>query len=82
VIVAPHGAGSTNVLFGRPGARYVELAQLSYPNSGPLSLCKTSEMLAWIDLFEDDGMGQSTDGWTVSTEVVRDTIADAESLLS
>ncbi|MEY9777412.1 DUF563 domain-containing protein [Arthrobacter sp. MW3 TE3886] len=82
VIVAPHGAGSTNVLFGRAGALYIELAQLSYPNAGPLSLCKTSGMLAWIDLFEDDGKGQATDGWTASTDIVRATISDAESMLS
>lgn len=82
VIVAPHGAGSTNVLFGRPGALYIELAQLSYPNAGPLSLCKTSGMLAWIDLFEDDGRGQSTDGWTAPTDIVRATIASAESTVA
>lgn len=79
VIVAPHGAGSTNVLFGHPGAIYVELAQLSYPNAGPLSLCKTSGMHAWLDLFDDDGKGQSTDGWTAQAETVRATIARAES---
>lgn len=79
VIVAPHGAGSTNVLFGRPGARYVELAQLSYANAGPLSMCKTSQMLTWVDLFEDDGKGQSTEGWTAAIDVVLETIADAES---
>jgi capsular polysaccharide biosynthesis protein len=79
IIVAPHGAGSTNVLFGRPGAAYVELAQLSYPNGGPLSLCKTSEMLTWLDLFEDDGKGQSTEGWTAPTDVVLATVINAES---
>ncbi|WP_346960002.1 glycosyltransferase family 61 protein [uncultured Arthrobacter sp.] len=77
VVIAPHGAGSTNVLFGRKGALYIELGQLSYPNAGPLSLCKSSEMLAWIDLFEDDGKGQSTGGWKASIELVRDTVAIA-----
>ena len=77
VVIAPHGAGSTNVLFGRKGALYIELGQLSYPNAQPLSLCKSSEMLAWIDLFEDDGKGQSTGGAEVRIEVVRDTVAVA-----
>lgn len=82
IIVAPHGAGSTNVMFGQRGGRYIELSQLSYPNAGPLSLCKTSGMLAWVDLFEDDGKGQGTEGWTAPIDIVMSTIASAEAAVS
>lgn len=70
VVVAPHGAGSTNMLFMRPGAAFVELQQASHVNAGPLSLGKASKIVPFADVFDDDGRGQATAGWAADVERV------------
>lgn len=68
IVVAPHGAGSTNLLFMQPGSSFVELQQASHVNAGPLSLGKTSALVPYAEVFSDDGRGQATEGWTVDVE--------------
>ncbi|MEV7529354.1 glycosyltransferase family 61 protein [Agrococcus sediminis] len=69
-VVAPHGAGSTNVLYMRSGAAFVELQQASHVNAGPLSLGKVSNIVPFADVFDDDGGGQATAGWTADVDRV------------
>lgn len=68
VVVAPHGAGSTNTLFMRHGAYFLELQQASHVNAGPLSLGKMSSPAAYIACFPDDGRGQDTQSWEVDVD--------------
>lgn len=63
-VVAPHGAGSTNVLFVQPGTRFLEAQQLSHVNAGPLSLTKVSSARPEVLVFPDDGGGQASRGWS------------------
>lgn len=75
IVVAPHGAGSANMLFCRPGARVLEIGKGSRANAGPASLCKTSGAQLWIDFFPDDGTIDSPGGWHVDIDVILDTLS-------
>lgn len=75
VVVAPHGAGSTNYLFCRPETRVLELGQASYINAAPGSLCRTAGSTLRLDLFRDDGRGQQTEGWQVDVDICLKTIS-------
>ena len=68
VVVAPHGAGSTNMFFMRAGSSFVEFQQASHVNAGPLSLGKSSAILPYAEVFADDGRGQATEGWAVDMQ--------------
>jgi hypothetical protein len=48
VVVAPHGAGLTNVLFCPPGTDVVELADLSFPNPNFYALASAMGHRYWI----------------------------------
>lgn len=65
IVVAPHGAGSTNMLYMRPGSAFVEFQQASHVNAGPLSLGKCAGLIPYADVLPDDGLGQATEGWSV-----------------
>lgn len=65
IVVAPHGAGSTNLLHMRTGSSFVEFQQASHINAGPLSLGKVSRITPYIEAFADDGLGQATTGWQI-----------------
>jgi capsular polysaccharide biosynthesis protein len=68
IVVAPHGAGSTNMFFMQPDSSFVEFQQASHVNAGPLSLGKTSGLTPYAEVFNDDGLGQATEGWTVDVQ--------------
>lgn len=74
VVVAGHGAGSANTLFMAHGMRYVEMLQASHLNVGPLSLGKISKLRSYVDVYEDDGLGQRTSGWYASGQVLGSTL--------
>ncbi|MFQ1820877.1 glycosyltransferase family 61 protein [Aeromonas veronii] len=73
-IVCPHGAGTTNALFCDKQSKILELHQKSYPNAGPASLLKTNGATYHIDIFEDDGLGQLTNGWYVDVDLCLDSV--------
>ncbi|HIC8840673.1 TPA: glycosyltransferase family 61 protein [Aeromonas veronii] len=73
-IVCPHGAGTTNVLFCNNEASVLELHQKSYPNAGPASLLKTNGARYYADIYDDDGLGQKTKGWSADTRLCLDTV--------
>lgn len=56
VLVAPHGAGLTNMLFCPPGAHIVEIADLSFPNPNFYALASALNHQYW--LVAGDGIGQ------------------------
>lgn len=75
LVVAPHGAGSANYLFMRPGSRVLELQQQALVNAGPLSLCKTAGTQAWVEIFADSVPGEADAGWRADIPVVREAVA-------
>ena len=48
IVVAPHGAAITNILFCRPGTHVVEIADLSFPNPNFYALASAMGHRYWI----------------------------------
>lgn len=48
VLIAPHGAGLTNMIFCRPGAQIVEIADLSFPNPNFYALACAMGLGYWL----------------------------------
>lgn len=78
VVVGPHGANLTNLLFCNEAANALELAQNSHLNTGPGSLMKITGAALWLDIFEDDGLGPMTPGWDVDLDILRRTLTRIE----
>jgi hypothetical protein len=55
VIFAPHGAGLTNMLFCRPGAHVIEIADLGFPNPNFYALASALSHHYW--LVPGEGLG-------------------------
>jgi len=55
VVVAPHGAAITNVLFCQPGTHVVEIADLSFPNPNFYALASAMGHHYWI--LDAEGVG-------------------------
>jgi capsular polysaccharide biosynthesis protein len=77
-IVAPHGAGVTNILFSKPGTILLELLQSTYLNSYMMRLAQISGAQYYSELFfpaegESSGSGINRT-WIVDTQRVTDTI--------
>jgi hypothetical protein len=48
VLLAPHGAGLTNMIFCRPGTQVVEIADLSFPNPNFYALASALGLGYWL----------------------------------
>lgn len=48
IVVAPHGAAITNVIFCSPGTHVIEIADLSFPNPNFYALCSAMDHHYWI----------------------------------
>ncbi|MGJ3263627.1 MAG: glycosyltransferase family 61 protein [Salinarimonas sp.] len=48
VLLAPHGAGLTNMIFCRPGTQIVEIADLSFPNPNFYALASAMGLGYWL----------------------------------
>lgn len=48
IMLAPHGAGLTNMIFCRPGTQIVEIADLSYPNPNFYALACAMDLPYWL----------------------------------
>ena len=55
VIVGPHGAGLTNVVFCLPGTILYEIVPAAYHNGCFCNLALAADMQYWADAFESDG---------------------------
>lgn len=55
VVVAPHGAAITNILFCQPGTHVVEIADLSFPNPNFYALASAMGHHYWI--LDAEGVG-------------------------
>ncbi|HEV2293543.1 MAG TPA: glycosyltransferase family 61 protein [Tepidisphaeraceae bacterium] len=55
VLVAPHGAGLTNMMFCPPGAHVVEMADLSFPNPNFYALASAMGHHYWV--IKADALG-------------------------
>jgi capsular polysaccharide biosynthesis protein len=56
IVVAPHGAAITNVIFCSPGTHVVEIADLSFPNPNFYALCSAMGHHYWI--LDAEGVGE------------------------
>lgn len=57
IVVAPHGAGLTNMMFCAPGTHIVEIADLSFPNPNFYALASAMEHNYW--LVSAEGIGEA-----------------------
>ncbi|RUR31310.1 glycosyltransferase family 61 protein [Vreelandella nanhaiensis] len=55
VLMAPHGAGLTNMMFCPPGAQIVEIADLSFPNPNFYALASAMKHQYWIINAQSEG---------------------------
>jgi len=55
IVVAPHGAAITNILFCHPGTHVVEIADLSFPNPNFYALASAMGHNYWI--LDAEGIG-------------------------
>lgn len=61
VLVAPHGAGLTNMVFCAPGTQIVEIADLSFPNPNFYALASALGHDYWLVRGEGVGEGHPLD---------------------
>ncbi|RBI65887.1 hypothetical protein DQ400_16670 [Vreelandella sulfidaeris] len=55
VLIAPHGAGMTNMMFCPQGAKIVEIADLSFPNPNFYALASAMQHQYWIINANSEG---------------------------
>jgi hypothetical protein len=48
ILMAPHGAGLTNMMFCHPGAQVIEIADISYPNPNFYALACAMGLSYWL----------------------------------
>jgi hypothetical protein len=70
VIIGPHGAGLTNVLYGSPGAHVYELLPSSYTIECYKHLARAAGLKYSRDLFDASVSNKSNELWMVNPERV------------
>jgi hypothetical protein len=71
LVIGPHGAGMSNIVFCQSGAFVYELLPLHYPNAAFNRLAQAAGLNYWADLFEVDGAGHPHDRtWRIDLDVV------------
>jgi capsular polysaccharide biosynthesis protein len=74
LIVAPHGAGLTNVLFSQPGSILLELKQSSYFSTSMMKLAQIAGVRYFSEVFFPSGEENSDRSWSVDVDRVEKTI--------
>lgn len=75
VIVAPHGAGLSNIVFCKPGCRIYELTPDHYVNSCFLNLAQTKGNEYWLESYPSVSEGSSHErAWIVDVGAVEKTV--------
>ena len=78
ILVAPHGAGLTNMMFCAPGAHVVEIADTAYPNPNFYALASAMGLNYWLVPAEGVGEGHSLHrDLTVRPEAVLEAVDQA-----
>jgi hypothetical protein len=81
LVVGPHGAGMTNIVFCDPGTLVYELLPSHYPNACFCNLAHTCKLRYWADAFESDGGGPvHLRDWESDTSLVIDRLDEIASL--
>jgi hypothetical protein len=68
MVVAPHGAGLTNVMFAQPGTIVLELVQAGYLNTGMMRLAQTIQARYYSEMFFEEG--EAVQSWVVDIDRV------------
>jgi hypothetical protein len=77
LIVAPHGAGLSNLAFCPPDAAYYELMPANFTNPCFLTLAIRRGMRAWIDAFPgDSAVSDHTSDWRLDVNAVLARVED------
>ncbi len=83
LIVGPHGAGLTNILFSPPGTFVYELLPRDYDNSCFRALADNCGLLHWADAFPNHGEEPPlVRAWDVDLGAVEARIDEIETLLA
>jgi hypothetical protein len=71
LVIGPHGAGMSNIVFCRSGSYVYEMLPRHYPNTAFNLLAQSSGLNYWADVFEGIGSGAGFERqWLIDLEVV------------
>lgn len=70
LIVAPHGAGLTNIMYSYPGTILLELQQSGYINAGLMRLSQLANVRYYSEVFFPDISDSFTESWVVDIDRV------------
>ena len=81
LVVGPHGAGLTNIVFCEPGTIVYELVPDHYPNICFGNLALICQLRYWADSFVSHGEGHpSARDWDVDVAIVNQRLSEIESI--
>jgi hypothetical protein len=76
-VIAPHGAGLSNIVFCKPGTVLYEMLPEHYPNNCFTRLAQATGLHYWADMFPSYGEGNEHDkNWTIDIGVVKNRLRD------
>jgi capsular polysaccharide biosynthesis protein len=81
LVIGPHGAGLSNIVFCEPGTFVYELVPAGYQNSCFTILADLAGLPYWADMFASPGAGTGFTGeWDVDVDGVLDRLSDISKL--
>jgi capsular polysaccharide biosynthesis protein len=81
LIVGPHGAGMTNIVFCEPGTIVYELLSTHYRNACFCSLAHVCGLRYWADAFDSEGEGTPfLRDWESDTTLVMQRVTEIEAI--